>query len=72
MTFDDLSTDLDENHLDNESEDNNTDELGISGDTGEDVEFTVFDLTSVDLVKELHEHEGLEDHGVVDKFLGWS
>jgi hypothetical protein len=72
VTFDDSSTDLDENHLDNESEDNNTDELDISGDTGKDVEFTVFDLTSVDLVEELHEHEGLEDHGVMNKLLGWS
>lgn len=72
VTFDDSSTDLDENHLDNESEDNYTDELGISSDTGKDIEFTVFDLTSVDLVEELHEHEGLEDHSVMDKLLGWS
>jgi len=72
VTFDDSSTDLDENHLDNESEDNYTDELDVSGHTGEDVEFSVFDLTSVDLVEELHENEGLEDHSVMDKFLGWS
>lgn len=72
VTFDDSSTDLDENHLDNESEDNYTDELDVSGHTGEDIEFSVFDLTSVDLVEELHENEGLEDHSVMDKFLGWS
>lgn len=72
VTFDDSSTDFDENHLDNEGEDNNADELGISGDTGKDIELTVFDLTGVDLVEELHEHEGLEDHSVMDKFLGWS
>lgn len=71
VTFNDSSTDLDENHLDNESEDNNTDELGISHDTGEDVEFSFLDLTSVDLVEELHEDEGLEDHGVVKELLGW-
>jgi len=72
VAFHDSSADLDENHLDNESEDDNTHELGVSCDTGEDVEFTVLDLTGVDLVEELHEHEGLEDHGVMDEFLGWS
>lgn len=71
VAFNDSATDLNKNHLDDECKDNNGKEVWVLEDTREDVEFTVLNLTGIELIEELHEHEGLEHHGVMEKLLGW-
>lgn len=51
-------------YLDNEGTKNNTTEDEVVEDAFKDIPFAV-DLASVDLVEKLHQHEGIEDDGVV-------
>lgn len=55
---------LDHEVLNDKGEDGDAKEPSVVADVGEDVELPLSKLTSVELVEELHEHEGLEDDGV--------
>lgn len=51
-------------HLDDEGAKDNAAEDGVVEDAFEDIALAV-DLAGVDLVEQLHQHEGVEDDGVV-------
>lgn len=51
-------------HLDDEGAEDNAAEDGVVEDAFKDVALAV-DLAGVDLVEQLHQHEGVEDDGVV-------
>lgn len=55
-------------YLDNKGAKNNTAEDGVVEDAFKDVPLAV-DLAGVDLIEQLHQHERVEDDGVV--FRGW-
>ena len=64
-----LATKADEDYLDNGGEYEDDDEEPIVEEALEDVVLSRFDLSRVDLVEELHEHEGVEEHCVVNTVL---
>jgi hypothetical protein len=57
--------------LHNKSQPSNKQEETIVKETSEYIEFTGSELSGVDLVKELHEDEYLEDHCVEVGLVGW-
>jgi len=59
--LDSLSSDFNHAHLDNESEGGHSNEQEVVEEPGENVDFTFFDLSGIDLVEKLHEDEDLED-----------
>jgi len=69
LGFDDLTSEFNHEHLDDNGENCDVDEKWVSEHTIEDVQF-FFELSRVELVENLHENEGLEDVGEVDEFLG--
>ena len=64
------STVLDDDDLDGKGGDGDHDEEPVVEEGGEDVELAFSQLARVDLVEQLHEHEGLEDDGVHEDLGG--
>lgn len=69
MSLDGHTSDLNHNHLDYECENDHTHEKAVSEHSRENIEFSFFELSSVDLVEKLKEDENLEDQGIVEKLL---
>lgn len=69
LRFDNLSSEFNHEHLDDDGEDSDVDEKWVSEHATEDVQF-LFELSSIELVENLHENESLEDVGEVDELLG--
>ena len=57
--------------MDNESQASNKQEKTIVKEASEHIEFTGSELSSVNLVEELHKDENLEDHRVEVGLVGW-
>jgi len=68
LGFDNLTSEFDHEHLDDDGENCDLEEQWVSKYSTEDVHFH-FELSSIELVEDLHENEGLEDKGKVEKFL---
>lgn len=68
LGFDNLTSEFNHEHLDNDGENCDLEEQWVSKYSTEDVHFH-FELSSIELVENLHENEGLEDKGEVEKFL---
>ena len=65
-----LSTELYKQDLDTDGTDDDGDEEEVVEETGEDVVLLDAELAGVYLVEDLHEHEGVEDQGVMFDLLG--
>ena len=65
------TTELDNDHLNTEGEENDANEHPVVEEVLEDVELMLTELTGVDLVEQLHEDEGLEHHSVAFNFHSW-
>jgi len=68
LGFDNLTSEFNHEHLDDDGENCDLEEQWVSKYSTEDVHFH-FELSSIELVEDLHENEGLEDKGKVEKFL---
>lgn len=68
--FDGSTSVLNHSHLDDESEDCNVDEKHVSEDSLKDVLFSLFKLSGIDLVENLHEHKCLEHICKMKALLG--
>lgn len=64
------ATELGDADLDGEGEHSDEEEDPVVEESGEHVEISGAELASVDLVEQLHEHEGLEHHGVEVGLVG--
>lgn len=64
-----FATNFNEANLNNCSSHQDSSEHAVVEDSGENIEFTEGDLSSVDEVENLEEDEGLEDQGVVKHLL---
>jgi len=57
-----LSSEFNHRQLDNNGQDDDTDKWNVLKDSREWVEFSLLKLSSVELIKNLHEYECVEDH----------
>lgn len=55
--------------MESEFNDNDEEELEVVEETTEDVEFFPSELSAVELIEEVHEDKGVEDHSVMFKFM---
>ena len=70
VRFDKSTTVLHHGHLDDDGEDGDVDEQHVVENAAEHIDFSELKLSGVDLIEDLHEHESLEDVGVMDDLLG--
>jgi hypothetical protein len=60
---------LDHDNLDDDCEENDGQESAVSEDTREDVDLSLEQFSSINLVEDLHENEHLEDESIVQSLL---
>lgn len=60
-----LASELDDTELNDEGEDQDSHEQRVVEEVLEDVDFLVLELSSVDFIEDLKQHEDVEEDGVV-------
>lgn len=68
--FDNSTTKLYHDDLDDNGENGDEDEEFVVKNSGEDVEIFFSKLLHIDLIENLHEHKDIEHVGEMDTFLG--
>lgn len=60
-----MPTELDAGNLNNDGGDEDDKEQGVVKEVGEDIDFSWFEFSSVDLIEDLHKNEGVEENAVM-------
>jgi len=60
-----MSTELYTGNLNNDSGDKNEKEQWVVKEVGEDIDFGRFEFSSIDLIKDLHQNEGVEENAIM-------